>query len=102
MTPRRNRTSRGSRDERGVELKPIVAARTGAEWTDEWNGVQWRVRTITSVGAAKQYRCPGCDHEIAQGVAHLVVWPAEYGSLDDRRHWHTACWRARATRPPGR
>jgi hypothetical protein len=47
------------------------------------------------------YRCPGCDHEIRPGVAHLVVWPAnETGTIEDRRHWHHGCWSARARRHP--
>ena len=53
------------------------------------------------------YRCPGCDQEIALGVPHVVVWPADDrgesgwgGRVDDRRHWHTPCWNARANRRP--
>ncbi len=42
------------------------------------------------------YRCPGCDHEIRPGVGHVVAWPAEdYGTVQDRRHWHTGCWHGR-------
>ncbi len=33
----------------------------------------------------------------ALGVAHVVAWP-EYGGVDDRRHWHKACWNAKG--PP--
>jgi hypothetical protein len=79
------------------------------------------VRTIPGVQGRKNYRCPGCDHEIAPGVGHLVVWPAgveaeadgttgstgsemstEYDDADQRRHWHTTCWAARHRRRPGR
>lgn len=67
------------------------------------------VSTITSVAsrqrAVKVYRCPGCDHEIAIGVAHVVVWPAEgnpESGMEDRRHWHTPCWGNRANRSPTR
>jgi hypothetical protein len=36
-------------------------------------------------------------------LPHVVVWPAEeWGSVDDRRHWHTACWSARTRGRPGR
>jgi hypothetical protein len=45
----------------------------------------------------KTYRCPGCDHEIPPGTAHIVAWAVE-GGEDDRRHWHTGCWRGRRTR----
>ena len=39
----------------------------------------------------------------AAATAHVVVWPADSsGSVDDRRHWHTACWTNRATRGPTR
>ena len=44
----------------------------------------------------KEYRCPGCDHPIRPGSWHLVVVPA--GSPDDRRHWHTECWRGELRR----
>ncbi|HEX9257843.1 MAG TPA: hypothetical protein VF907_06305 [Actinomycetota bacterium] len=39
----------------------------------------------------KEYRCPGCDHAVRPGSWHLVVIPD--GAADDRRHWHTECWR---------
>ncbi|WP_280235770.1 ATP/GTP-binding protein [Nocardia cyriacigeorgica] len=55
------------------------------------------VRTIPGTRANKTYRCPGCDHEIVPGVAHVVAWPA-YGGEDDRRHWHRGCWNGRRTR----
>jgi predicted enzyme related to lactoylglutathione lyase len=39
--------------------------------------------------------------EIPPGIGHVVAWPADgRGDLTDRRHWHTACWRARDTRTP--
>jgi hypothetical protein len=41
--------------------------------------------------AVKIYRCPGCDHEIARGLGHEVVMPK--GVPEERRHWHTGCWR---------
>jgi hypothetical protein len=55
------------------------------------------VRNIPGSRAIKTYRCPGCDHEIQPGVAHIVAWPA-YGGEDDRRHWHRGCWNGRQTR----
>jgi hypothetical protein len=63
----------------------------------------WSVRHITTDGAVKTYRCPGCDQEISPGLAHIVAWPAdERGDLGDRRHWHTGCWLARDRRQPTR
>ncbi|MET8776803.1 ATP/GTP-binding protein [Nocardia sp. NPDC050713] len=55
------------------------------------------VRTIPGTRATKTYRCPGCDHEIPPGVAHIVAWAAD-GGEDDRRHWHRGCWNGRRTR----
>jgi hypothetical protein len=56
------------------------------------------VRTVPGSRAAKTYRCPGCDHEIRPGVAHIVAWPIDTPGAEDRRHWHTGCWNGRATR----
>ncbi|MEV6139455.1 ATP/GTP-binding protein [Nocardia sp. NPDC051990] len=55
------------------------------------------VRTIPGSRATKTYRCPGCDHEIPPGVAHIVAWAVD-GGEDDRRHWHRGCWNGRRTR----
>ncbi|MEU0496189.1 hypothetical protein [Mycobacterium sp. NPDC006124] len=68
------------------------------------DGYDYEVKAIAASRAAKTYRCPGCDHEIKPGVAHVVVWPAAAGesAVDDRRHWHTSCWANRATRGPTR
>nr|WP_253773546.1 hypothetical protein [Goodfellowiella coeruleoviolacea] len=61
----------------------------------------WLVRNVPGAQTTKFYRCPGCDHEIRPGTPHVVAWPAEgYGSVDDRRHWHTGCWNARGRRGP--
>ncbi|MEK9665066.1 MAG: hypothetical protein VW362_07630 [Candidatus Nanopelagicales bacterium] len=61
----------------------------------------WYVRAITGSASTKRYRCPGCDHEIVPATPHIVAWPADR-SIDDRRHWHTPCWKARNRRGPGR
>ena len=64
---------------------------------------EWEVRAVRGQDARKVYRCPGCDHEIRVGQAHVVAWPAEGGSFGrdqgDHRHWHTSCWRARHRAP---
>jgi hypothetical protein len=54
-----------------------------------WALVGWA--DVRAVIGDKVYRCPGCDHEIRTGVSHLVVVPNE--APDERRHWHTECWR---------
>lgn len=55
------------------------------------------VRRIPAGRSEKSYRCPGCDHLIAPGLAHVVVWPqtpsiGTQQAIDERRHWHTHCW----------
>jgi hypothetical protein len=88
---------RPSKHTRGVRpLSPGLAAATETSVT----GDSWVVRSVSGAAAQKIYRCPGCQQEIARGVPHLVVWPAEPGlitrsGVEERRHWHTACWRRR-------
>jgi hypothetical protein len=86
---------------RGNPLPPFVDPRRVEIGPD---GYDYEVRSIAAARATKSYRCPGCDHEIRSGTAHVVVWPADGGEhgMDDRRHWHTACWTHRATRSPTR
>ncbi|MFF9572509.1 ATP/GTP-binding protein [Streptomyces sp. NPDC014685] len=96
MSPRRNRP-------RGGESPHDSAAEPGARYggggrTEEWRGEQWSVRPVSGASAVgKHYRCPGCDQEIPSGVPHLVAW-SEYAGIDDRRHWHKACWNAKDRR----
>lgn len=61
----------------------------------------WVVRPLTGASATKPYRCPGCDQVIAPATPHIVAWPVDRGS-EERRHWHTPCWRARERRGPRR
>ncbi|MDG3012811.1 ATP/GTP-binding protein [Rhodococcus sp. D2-41] len=62
-------------------------------------GEMFSVRNIPASRALKTYRCPGCDHEIGPGTAHVVAWPdRDAGGPDERRHWHTGCWSGRASR----
>ncbi|HEY9294440.1 MAG TPA: hypothetical protein VIP98_24420 [Microlunatus sp.] len=61
---------------------------------------RWIVRSVSGASATKDYRCPGCDQLIRPGTPHVVVWPADPGlgagsGLEQRRHWHTACWSRR-------
>ncbi|MDV3127949.1 hypothetical protein M1247_23730 [Mycobacterium sp. 21AC1] len=89
--PRRRREPR--------RLPPLPASRRIEAGPD---GYQYEVRSIAASRATKTYRCPGCDHEIRSGTAHVVAWPVELGDGEDRRHWHTPCWTNRATRGPTR
>jgi hypothetical protein len=71
---------------------------TGWRRTEYRRGTSWNVQPVSTNQATKTYVCPGCELEIAPGVAHLVAWRAD-GILGDeadiaaRRHWHTHCWR---------
>jgi hypothetical protein len=69
----------------------------------------WVVRPLTGSSTGKTYRCPGCDQEIRPGTPHVVTWAAYArdsdldpwdtdSASDQRRHWHTVCWRARDRR----
>ncbi|MEO6793198.1 MAG: hypothetical protein ABI253_06840 [Mycobacterium sp.] len=68
------------------------------------DGYEYVVAAIAGARSVKNYRCPGCDHEISCGTAHVAVWRADYGEVagDDRRHWHTPCWANRNNRGPTR
>jgi hypothetical protein len=72
-----------------------------AERSEDWNGVEYRVRSVTGANATGTYRCPGCDQLLAAGTPHVVAWPVEDLAAEDRRHWHTGCWSARQRRGPG-
>ncbi|TDC65916.1 ATP/GTP-binding protein [Actinomadura sp. GC306] len=92
MSPRKNRRTVSERGARG-----------GASWVQETEAGpdgEWVVRAISGAGAAKAYRCPGCDQEIPPGVAHVVAWRADDRDGRDRRHWHRPCWQARGRRSP--
>jgi hypothetical protein len=74
--------------------RPVRAV--GFQRVESWRGDDWVVRGVQAGGSSKQYRCPGCDHEVAVGVSHVVVWRADgVEGLAGRRHWHSACWRRR-------
>ena len=88
---------RKNRREESPELGEIKL--TGMRRHEEQSDGDWVVQTITGANATKVYRCPGCDMEIPIGTPHLVTWP-DYlsggdSAIDERRHWHTACWKRR-------
>lgn len=93
MSPRRNRP----RGRQQPSTRPESDGRYGLERTESWQDQEWVVRRVTGDAAAKAYRCPGCDQVIPPGVPHVVTWPRD-GAVDDRRHWHQACWNARDRR----
>ncbi|MEV6653010.1 ATP/GTP-binding protein [Streptomyces sp. NPDC051219] len=98
MSPRRNRP-RGGENPTERETAAVSGDRYGLQRTEAWQGEDWVVRHVSGASAAgKRYRCPGCDQEIPAGVPHVVAWPQYGGGLDDRRHWHKACWNAKDRR----
>ncbi|MFL0578577.1 ATP/GTP-binding protein [Dietzia sp. 179-F 9C3 NHS] len=58
----------------------------------------YHVRRIPASRAGRDYRCPGCDHVVGAGVAHVVAWPDRPGGAEERRHWHAGCWAGRGSR----
>jgi hypothetical protein len=102
----------GSRDRSGSSQRRLAGSRPpvgGRQPVEEATDGDWVVRQITGAATDKTYRCPVCDQEIRPGTPHVVTWPAYArdsdldrwdtdSAMDWRRHWHTACWRARGRR----
>ncbi|MDX2559284.1 ATP/GTP-binding protein [Streptomyces sp. TX20-6-3] len=96
MSPRHNRSRGGEKPEQ--QSGDHGDRYGGVQRTETWQGEEWYVRLVAGASApGKRYRCPGCDQEIPGGAPHVVAWP-EYGGVDDRRHWHKACWNAKDRR----
>lgn len=99
MSPRRTRAGEGSGragSRRSGRAPAAPAEDVRPAWlvdTVEVDGQEWAARPVTGAASTKAYRCPGCDHEIALGVPHVVAWPT--GQTERRRHWHTPCWQRR-------
>ena len=75
------------------------------ERIETWSGEEYVVRAVTGSAATRTYRCPGCHQSIRPATPHTVAWPVvptsfarDAEGLDERRHWHTPCWRARDRR----
>ncbi|HET7660277.1 MAG TPA: hypothetical protein VFK66_07795 [Oryzihumus sp.] len=96
--PRRGGAPRGRGGEAPLDLGRVLG---GMERRESFGGEDWFVRRVSGAGSTKVYRCPGCQQELAPGIPHVVVWPADgLGGVDQRRHWHTPCWSARDRRRP--
>ena len=94
---RPRRRGRPATDRGGAGLPPAV--REPAVTTTRYAGQEWGVRTVRANDSGRVYRCPGCQQLIPQATPHVVAWPAHDGlsydaRLEERRHWHTGCWRA--------
>ncbi|WP_068250022.1 hypothetical protein [Janibacter corallicola] len=86
------RSNRRRRDEH----RPLRMGAMSSQTVQSWMGRRWVVRSLNGTTSTRGYTCPGCTHDIAPGTPHVVVWPDDgMGGVDDRRHWHNACWRAR-------
>lgn len=76
---------------------------TGGRRAESAPDGEWVVQHVR--GSEREYRCPGCDQVIAPGTAHVVAWREDDllgAGVEGRRHWHAACWQARARRGPTR
>ncbi|MEU7648602.1 MULTISPECIES: ATP/GTP-binding protein [Streptomyces] len=97
MSPRRNRP-KGIGEPRASSDAEPPGRYGGFQSVETWQGEQWSVRHVAGASATgKRYRCPGCDQEIPSALAHVVAWP-EHSGVDERRHWHKACWNAKDRR----
>ncbi|OZE13319.1 ATP/GTP-binding protein [Rhodococcus sp. 05-2255-3B1] len=97
--PRRNQPRRANRSGPSVLGPPTDSVLGGNRVEVGPDGDAYTTRMIPGAKAVKTYRCPGCDHEVRPGVAHIVAWPSDdFGGADNRRHWHTGCWSGRNTR----
>ncbi|MET7851004.1 ATP/GTP-binding protein [Streptomyces avermitilis] len=97
MSPRRNRP-KGAGSSGGSAAEDRSGRYGGWQSTESWQGDEWSVRHVAGASAeGKTYRCPGCDQMIPSGVPHVVAWP-EHSGVDERRHWHKACWNAKDRR----
>lgn len=93
--PRRNRRlngpvgGRGGRAASSLDPSKLGENLAGPSWA--------RVegfRVLQSVNREKEYICPYCQGRVTRGTPHLVVIPS--GRMEDRRHYHTACWAKQA------
>ena len=92
--PRRHRREESDDD----FLDNIERLKSGFRRRESKRGEIYIVQPISQTGAKKEYRCPGCNLDIAEGTAHVVAWLEEsiMGSnqaIADRRHWHSHCWK---------
>ncbi|MDR1998777.1 MAG: hypothetical protein LBQ06_02390 [Frankiaceae bacterium] len=93
--PRRN-----SRAPLASSAQPAGSARALSEQVELFGGQPYRVRSLRGGGDGGPYRCPGCDHQVAVGAAHIVAWAQSDADALDRRHWHGLCWSRRETARP--
>ncbi|CAN5823311.1 hypothetical protein BH23ACT10_BH23ACT10_01450 [soil metagenome] len=95
--------SKGSRRKRATRpwqnpsaLRDVSDLVTRSRFDDDLELSGYEVRQIDGANAAKEYTCPDCGNAVAEGEAHVVVWPV--GDNELRRHWHRHCWRMEVRR----
>lgn len=98
--------SKGSRRKRATRpwqnpsaLRDVSDLVTRSRIDDDLDLQGYEVRQIDGASAVKDYECPDCGDIVAEGEAHVVVWPV--GDSDLRRHWHRHCWRLEVRRSDG-
>jgi hypothetical protein len=98
--------SKGSRRKRATRpwqdpsaLRDVSDLLTKSVDDDDFDVPGYEVRHVDGVNAVKEYACPDCGNAVAEGEAHVVVWPV--GDSDLRRHWHRHCWRLEVRRSNG-
>ncbi len=103
--PRSNRPRRRSGGARPDDGFDPDRALSGMQRHEDHPDGGWLVRQVSGsrTGPARSYVCPGCQQQVPSTSPHVVAWPSDTlvgEGLDQRRHWHTACWRARDRRRP--
>ena len=98
------RSRRSERRPYGAPYVPLDVDRaTGSRRAEAGPDGEWVVQHVR--GSDREYRCPGCDQVVTPGTAHVVAWRTDSwrgDGVEDRRHWHGACWQARGRRGPTR
>ncbi|WP_136518894.1 hypothetical protein [Cellulomonas telluris] len=97
------RSRRSARRPYGAEHVPLDVERaSGGRRAESGPDGEWVVQSVR--GSDREYRCPGCDQVVPPRTPHVVAWRTDTwrDGLEDRRHWHAACWQARGRRGPTR
>jgi len=96
--PRSNRPRGHRPGADGDDESDLSSLLAGWRRTEAKRDGQWHVQPVPAAQALKNYVCPGCRLQVAQGTAHVVAWRGD-GVLGDeadiaaRRHWHAHCWK---------
>lgn len=62
----------------------------------------WIVQEVRPNDSGRVYTCPGCRQDVSAASAHIVAWlddgPFGTTGVENRRHWHKACFASRQRR----